>query len=61
MDELLAAVLLCQEEESGNSNAHTRGWDEGRWRALQQAAMDGALSQFSISIDQIRPRAVPCM
>ena len=40
--ELLAAVL-CQEE---GGNAHTRGWDEGRWRALRQTAMDCALSQF---------------
>ena len=40
--ELLAAVL-CQ-GEGNNNNAHTQGWDEGRWQALRQAAMDGALS-----------------
>lgn len=43
--ERLAAVLQGIDINDGGGNG-TQGWDEGRWRALRRAAMDGACSRL---------------
>lgn len=50
--ELLAAVL---QEEGGNA----QDWDEGQWRVLWQAAMDGA--DLIFYLDRDREPSSPCM